>query len=119
MCIRDRTNVAGTRNVIEAARTASVIRFVHVSSPSVAHGGKPLVGVPAGPADPAHARGPYARSKAIAELAALDANSPSMPIVVIRPHLVWGPGDTQLVGRIVERARAGRLAIVGSGLALI
>ncbi|MFV1969783.1 MAG: NAD(P)-dependent oxidoreductase, partial [Acidimicrobiia bacterium] len=34
-------------------------------------------------------------------------------------HLIWGPGDTQLVGRIVGRARAGRLAIVGSGTALI
>jgi nucleoside-diphosphate-sugar epimerase len=32
---------------------------------------------------------------------------------------VWGPGDTQLVGRIVERARAGRLPVIGSGAALI
>ena len=37
----------------------------------------------------------------------------------MRPHLVWGPGDTQLVGRIVARARAGRLAVVGTGAALI
>ena len=42
-----------------------------------------------------------------------------MPVVAIRPHLVWGPGDTQLVGRIVERARAGRLALVGDGAALV
>ncbi len=34
-------------------------------------------------------------------------NSPA--VVVVRPHLVWGPGDTQLVGRILARARAGRL----------
>ncbi|MEX2626469.1 MAG: NAD-dependent epimerase/dehydratase family protein, partial [Ilumatobacteraceae bacterium] len=40
-------------------------------------------------------------------------------VVVVRPHLVWGPGDTQLVGRIVERARAGRLALVGGGRALV
>ena len=37
----------------------------------------------------------------------------------MRPHLVWGPGDTQLVGRILARARAGRLAVVGTGTALI
>jgi nucleoside-diphosphate-sugar epimerase len=42
-----------------------------------------------------------------------------MAVVAVRPHLVWGPGDTQLIGRIVERARADRLAIVGSGAALI
>jgi nucleoside-diphosphate-sugar epimerase len=39
--------------------------------------------------------------------------------VALRPHLVWGPGDTQLVARIVERARAGRLPVIGSGAALI
>ncbi len=42
-----------------------------------------------------------------------------MPVTAIRPHLVWGPGDEQLVGRIVARAQAGRLALVGSGAALI
>jgi len=113
------TNVRGTQNVVDAAREAGVERFVHVSSPSVAHAGRPLVGAAAGPADPDRARGHYARSKALAELAALDANSSSLAVVAIRPHLVWGPGDTQLVGRIVTRARAGRLAIVGSGTALI
>ena len=40
-------------------------------------------------------------------------------VTAVRPHLVWGPGDTQLIARVVERARAGRLALVGSGAALI
>jgi len=90
---------------------------VHVSSPSVAHTGTSLVGAAAGPADPDRARGPYARSKAVAERLALAAAGPA--VVAVRPHLVWGPGDTQLVGRIIERARAGRLALVGSGSALV
>jgi nucleoside-diphosphate-sugar epimerase len=33
--------------------------------------------------------------------------------------LVWGPGDRQLIARVVERARRGRLPLVGSGAALI
>ena len=37
----------------------------------------------------------------------------------MRPHLVWGPSDTQLVARIVDRARAGRLPVLGTGAALI
>ena len=115
----EETNVRGTQNVIDAAREAGVNRFVHVSSPSVAHGGRSLVGAPARAADPDRARGHYARSKAQAELVALAADSPSFAVVAIRPHLIWGPGDTQLVARIVRRARAGRLAIVGSGAALI
>ena len=51
--------------------------------------------------------------------AALAADSPSLAVLAIRPHLVWGPGDPQLVDRIVERARAGRLPVIGSGAALI
>jgi nucleoside-diphosphate-sugar epimerase len=112
-------NVQGTRNVVGAAQAAGVRRFVQVSSPSVAYHGESLVGAPAGPANPSRARGNYARSKAQAELVALAANSSDMAVVAIRPHLVWGPGDTQLIGRIVDRARAGRLATVGSGAALI
>ena len=43
----------------------------------------------------------------------------SVPTVVVRPHLVWGPGDTQLVGRLVARAQAGRLRLPDRGRALI
>ena len=43
----------------------------------------------------------------------------ALAVTAIRPHAIWGPGDTQLVGRIVERARAGRLFVVGGGRALI
>jgi nucleoside-diphosphate-sugar epimerase len=114
-----RANVEGTRTVVGACRAADVGRLVHVSSPSVAHAGAALVGVGAGPADPAGARGNYSRSKAVAELDALAADCPSLGVLVVRPHLVWGPGDTQLVARIVERARAGRLPLIGSGAALI
>jgi len=114
-----RTNVDGTQRLLEAARAAGVRRFVQVSSPSVAHAGDPLVGAPAGPADPAAARGRYARSKALAERAALAEDSPDLAVVAVRPHLVWGPGDTQLVARVVERSRAGRLPLLGGGTALV
>lgn len=112
-------NVAGTRRLLAAARAAGVSRFVQVSSPSVAHSGASLVGDGARPANPATARGHYARSKAAAELLALAADEPDFAVVAVRPHLVWGPGDTQLVSRIVERARAGRLPLLGHGAALI
>jgi nucleoside-diphosphate-sugar epimerase len=113
------TNVHGTANALAAARAGGAKRFVHISSPSVAHGGAALVGAGAGPADPFRARGHYSRSKAMAEQAALAAAGQGMAVVALRPHLVWGPGDTQLIGRIVQRAHQGRLALVGSGAALI
>ena len=114
-----RTNVDGTQRLLEAARASHARRFVQVSSPSVAHAGDPLVGAPAGPADPAAARGRYARSKALAERAALAADSPDLAVVAVRPHLVWGPGDTQLVARVVDRSRSGRLPLLDGGTALV
>ncbi|GAB3915499.1 nucleoside-diphosphate sugar epimerase [Microlunatus endophyticus] len=114
-----RVNVDGTRTLLQACRAAGVQRLVNVSSPSVAHSGSSLVGAGAGPADPQRARGPYARTKAEAELLALAADSPSLAVLAIRPHIVWGPGDTQLVGRIVARARQGRLPLFGQATALV
>jgi nucleoside-diphosphate-sugar epimerase len=115
----ERVNIGGTRAIVDCCRGAGVRRLVYVSSPSVAHGGRSLVGVGAGPADPAAARGPYARSKAIAEQLALAADGEDLAVVAVRPHLVWGPGDTQLIARIVNRARRRRLPRIGTGAALV
>ena len=115
----ERINVAAAAMLIDAARRVGVRSFVHVSSPSVAHAGRSLIGAGADPADPARARGHYSRSKALGEIMALQASSADLPVVAIRPHLIWGPGDRQLVGRVVDRARQGRLAVVRSGTALV
>lgn len=115
----ERVNVHGTHQMLEAARRAGVRRFVFVSSPSVAHAGYALVGAGAATADAERAHGHYSRSKAIAESMALAASDERLAVTVIRPHLVWGPGDTQLTARIIDRARSGRLVLIGSGAALI
>ena len=113
------TNVHGTENILRAAEQQSISRLVFVSTPSVAHTGASLVGAPAGQAEIGRSRSYYAESKAIAERTVLNARNSQLAVVAIRPHLVWGPGDTQLVGRIVERAKSGRLAVVGTGNALV
>lgn len=112
-------NVDGTRNVLTAVRRKGIGRLVHVSSPSVAHGGEPIVGAGADAPVLGRRRAWYPESKAMAEIAAMAAADAATGVVAIRPHLVWGPGDTQLVGRIVERAASGRLALVAGGRALV
>jgi 2-alkyl-3-oxoalkanoate reductase len=107
-------NVTGTAHALDAA--ASCGRLVHVSSPSVAFDDRPAVGAGAGAAGYAGGDA-YAHTKALAERLVLERSS--VPTVVLRPHLVWGPGDTQLIGRIVERARQGRLALPDHGRALV
>jgi 2-alkyl-3-oxoalkanoate reductase len=113
------TNIDGTRELVAASRTAGVRDFVFVSSPSVAPFGSSITGAGAGVADPGRAHGHYARSKAAAELLALAEDSPDFRVTAIRPHVVWGPGDTQLVERVVDRARSGRLPLLDHGNALI
>jgi nucleoside-diphosphate-sugar epimerase len=113
------TNVRGTENIIHAAGQQGISRLVFVSTPSVAHTGSSLIGAPAGDAEIGRSRSYYAESKAIAERTVLNARNEQLAVVAIRPHLVWGPGDTQLVGRIVERAASGRLAVIGTGNALV
>ena len=112
-------NIEGTRTLLDCARAAGVTDLVFVSSPSVAHFGEPIAGAGAGAADPERARGNYARSKASAELLALGADAPGFRVAAVRPHVVWGPGDTQLVERVLERAKAGRLPLLDHGAALI
>lgn len=112
-------NVDGTTNVLAAARRHDIAKVVHVSTPSVAHVGHAIVGGGADAPITGRRGAWYAESKAVAEQLALGAASADLAVVAIRPHLVWGPGDTQLVGRIVDRACNGRLALVGGGTALI
>ncbi|MHA7155210.1 NAD-dependent epimerase/dehydratase family protein [Arthrobacter sp. TMN-50] len=112
-------NVEGTRLLLSAARSAGVRDVVFVSSPSVAHVGEALVGQGATQATPDLVRGNYAQTKARAELLALAASSENFRVAAVRPHIVWGPGDTQLVERVMERARAGRLPFLDAGTALV
>src|SRR5699024_3239196 len=94
--------------------------LVNVSSPSVAHLGRAIVGADATAADPSKARGPYARTKAAAELLAMSADGDGdLRVTSVRPHVVCGPGGAQLGGRIVDRARRGRLPLLHHRMALI
>jgi nucleoside-diphosphate-sugar epimerase len=109
------TNVGGTENVIAACRAHGIRRLVYTSSPSVAHGGGDAEGIDESHPYPARFAAHYPRTKAIAERLVLAANGPGLATVALRPHLIWGPGDTQLLPRVVARAAAGRLRLPGRG----
>lgn len=109
-------NVVGTRNVMDAAAHAGCRGVVYVSSPSVAYSTSAVEGLASPPAID-NLLGFYSQTKSIAERQVVADTRVSS--VALRPHLVWGPGDTQLVGRIVERARTGKLVLVNRGAAIV
>jgi nucleoside-diphosphate-sugar epimerase len=57
----------------------------------------------------------YPTSKAAAELEVLSAHDKNFATVALRPHLVWGPGDKNVVPRVLALARSGKLKIIGAG----
>lgn len=114
-----RVNVEGTRGVLAACRAAGVPRLVHTSSPSVVFNGGDLAGLDESAPLCTAAPCAYPTSKAAAERLVAAANAPELATVSLRPHLVWGPGDRNVVPRVLALARKGRLKIVGAGRNLV
>ncbi len=110
-----RANVLGTRCLLSGSRAKGVSRFVYTSTPSVVYNGRHLANADESLPLTAACPSPYPLTKAIAERAVLAANSAQLRTVALRPHLIWGIGDPHLVPRVLARARAGRLRIVGDG----
>ncbi len=106
-------NVNGTRNVIAACFHHRISALVHTSSPSVVFDGTDMEGVDESAPYPAQFHAPYPRSKAIAEQLVCQAAGQGLAAIILRPHLIWGPGDPHLVPRILARAR--KLVKVGKG----
>ncbi len=109
-----RSNVVGTLNVINACRELGIKRLVYTSSPSIVFAGEDEDGIDESTPLPERYLTNYQRTKAEAEEAVLAANDAGLATVALRPHLIFGPGDPHLAPRIIERARAGRLRLVGS-----
>jgi nucleoside-diphosphate-sugar epimerase len=108
-------NVEGTRRLLDACREARVPRLVYTSSPSVVYQGGDLRNVNETAPLCSHAPCAYPTSKAAAEREVLAAHGEDLATLALRPHLVCGPGDRNLVPRVIALARSGKLKIVGSG----
>jgi dihydroflavonol-4-reductase len=128
-----RTNVEGTRIVLEAARKAGVERVVYTSTVAT-------IGIPPAPplgkageaglglgdedteVDHHHLVGNYKKSKFQAEQVALQMAGEGLPVVVVNPTAPIGPWDVKPTptGRIVLDFLKGRIpAYVDAGMNLV
>ena len=110
-------NVTGTENVITACFENNIKYLIHTSSPSVVFDGKDMEGADETAPYPAHYETHYPKTKALAERAVKQAAEKGLNAVILRPHLIWGPGDNHLTPRILKRAE--KLARIGKAGKLV
>lgn len=109
-------NVLGTQHIVEGCWKHGVGRLVYTSSPSVTFDGRSQEGIDESVPYPERWLCHYPRSKAMAEQYALAANGKNgLAACSLRPHLIWGPRDQNLIPRLLDRARAGGLRRIGDG----
>jgi nucleoside-diphosphate-sugar epimerase len=109
-----RVNVAGTRNVLAAAQRSEVPRVVYTSTLAVnsdTHGEV---------YDETHRHtggfvSHYDRTKAEAHRVAEDFVTEGLPVVIVQPGLVYGPGDTAQTGALIAQVVRGRRPQVPAG----
>jgi len=111
------TNVTGTETLIAAARAAGVPRFVHISTEAVLldSRGSPLIHVDEHTPYPQRPTGVYPETKGLAERCVRTADGPGFTTIVLRPRLIWGPGDTSVLALIIAAVQSGRWIWIGDG----
>jgi sterol-4alpha-carboxylate 3-dehydrogenase (decarboxylating) len=110
----DAINVGGTRNVVDACKRANVGRLVYCSSASVVYDGRDIENgdesLPYGRTGFA----PYADTKRVAEELVLgESGKDGLVACAIRPHVVFGPGDTRMIPEILKHASGPFPVMVG------
>lgn len=110
-----RVNIDATQHLLDACKQGSVERFIFTSSPSVTFDGEDACNAGQDVPYPDVFLAHYPETKAEAERRVLAAHGEGLSTTSLRPHLIWGPGDPHLIPRLVERAKAGKLRIVGDG----
>ena len=109
--VGDRVNVVGTRNVLEAALRNGVRRVVYTSTLAVNSDTEEQVVDETYRFTGEHLSH-YDRTKAEAHDVALELAAQGLPVVIVQPGLVYGPGDTAQTGAFIAQVVAGKRPMV-------
>ena len=112
------SNVEGTEKLLRAASAAGVKRFVHMSS--IAVFGLPLSGEIDDHSPRAICGDPYCDTKYLAEEAVFRyGDERHLPVVILRPSGVYGPGSTHWSVVPLKRVKKGKMFLVNGGRGLL
>jgi dihydroflavonol-4-reductase len=104
-------NVGGTEHILEAAKRCGVERTIHCSTVAVHGATKEL---PCDEDGPINALDIYQKTKLEAELRARAAIDSGLPVVIIRPAGIFGPGDLRFL-KLFQAIYQRRFRMFGSG----
>jgi len=115
-----RANVEGTVQLLDAAKAAGVKHFVHIGTEAALFFGQHMRDVDETYPLALNSPFPYSRTKAHAEARVRAANDPGhgFATVVVRPRLVWGPGDKTVLPEVIAMEKSGRFMWVDGGKAM-
>lgn len=99
-------NVLGTRNIIQGCQTHKVKRLIHVSSSSVYFDFCHRLNISENTPFPSKPANAYAKTKQLAEKEINAAYRLGLPAIAIRPRAIFGPGDTNLLPRMLRASVA-------------
>jgi nucleoside-diphosphate-sugar epimerase len=109
-----RTNVDGTKNLIEICKKYPIMRFVYISSTAV-YGKKINFANEFTPPNPDNL---YGKSKLEAERLVLE-NFSEVPSVILRPSIIYGPTYIEYYSKVIKLAIKAKLPIIGNGKNII
>jgi len=115
--VRDyyKNNIDGTKNLLEACHDKKIIKFIYLSS-IAAVGQNQSQNVLLNEESPCHPTTPYGKSKLAAEKLLLESfDIHKVPIVIIRPPVVYGPGQPHVLTRLFRMIHDGKFKIIGNG----
>lgn len=108
-------NVRGTESLLKACRAAGVRHVVFTSSPSAVFTGTDQENVDESVPYPEKFLSHYAKTKALSEQMVMAAHGEELRTVSLRPRLIWGPGDPNILPRLLHMADTGRLRLIDGG----
>lgn len=111
------TNVVGTQNIIDSCLAQDQTKLIYTSTPSVVQNGRDIEGADESMPYPKKFIAHYAKTKAMAEQLVVKTSRNKLKSIILRPCKIWGPGDDQILTRLV--ARAEKLKQIGDGKNLI
>jgi len=110
-------NVEGTAQLLDAAKTAGVGRFIHIGTEAALFRGQHMRDIDETTPYPKSTPYYYSRTKAEAERRVFQANDAqaNFTTISIRPRMVWGPGDQTELPEVLTMIERGAFAWIDGG----